>query len=163
MASCATIRTTENATVGMGQIALAQAPARLTAVLGSCIGVALHCRRLQLGALAHVVLPASHGHVTAPGKFADTAILHMLELFRKENAHPGDIIAKMAGGACMFGAEGPMQIGRDNLAAISQLLADAGIRIAKQDTGGTAGRRITFDCGTGQLIVATVGNPPQVF
>ncbi len=161
MASGTAIETTRDQIVGMGQIAIAQKPVCLTAVLGSCIGVALHHRRSQLGVFAHVVLPDSGGRAANPGKFADTAIRHMLELLQRRQATTSGLTAKLVGGACMFGATGPMQIGQANVEAISRLLQDAGIRVAKKDLGGASGRRISFDCGSGLVTIETVGNPPR--
>ncbi len=36
--------------------------------------------------MAHIVLPESAGRDGAPGKFADTAVPHMLELLREQGA-----------------------------------------------------------------------------
>jgi chemotaxis protein CheD len=162
MASCTAIETTENSNVGMGQMAIAKAPVCLTAVLGSCIGVALYHRRLRLGMLSHVVLPDSNGRAAAsPGKFADTAIPEMLRVLAEHSAYPPGLTAKIAGGACMFGASGPMQVGQTNEQAVTQMLRDAGISITAQDVGGTAGRRICFDCATGAVSIDCAGKPTR--
>ena len=164
MASVTAIETTKNQTVGMGQVAIAGGSACLTAVLGSCIGVALYGKESRLGVLAHVVLPNSSGHsrTANPGKFADTAIPHMLELLKRRGLDSGGLTAKLVGGACMFGATGPMQIGQDNVEALSRLLQEAGVRIVRRDVGGSNGRRISFDCGTGSVTVETVGKSPRI-
>lgn len=151
---------TETKSVGMGQITVARAPARLGAVLGSCIGLILHHQRLQLGGLAHVVLPDSGGRPANPGKFVDTAVPRLLEMFKRHGALPAGLVAKITGGACMFGSKGPIQIGEANIRAITQMLAKAGIRIAAKHTGRDCGRRISFDCRSGKVTVETVGNPP---
>ena len=70
----------------MGQMVVARGDASLSAVLGSCIGVALHHAGLQIGGLGHVVLPDSHGRVGQPGKFADTAIPAMLKSLQAAGA-----------------------------------------------------------------------------
>ena len=70
--------TTTDTSVGMGQIAAGRDAARLGAVLGSCVAVALHGPRHKTGAMAHVVLPASNGRDATPGKFADTAVPALL-------------------------------------------------------------------------------------
>lgn len=162
MASCLDIDTKRNQTVGMGQIVIGQNPARLTAVLGSCIGLTFHHKRLRWGALAHVVLPNSFGKPGGPGKFADTAITYMLEQFRRRGIEPSMLSAKLVGGACMFGLAGPMQIGQSNDKAIVQALGEARVPIVAKDVGGTSGRRITFDCKSGTITVETVGYPPRV-
>jgi chemotaxis protein CheD len=149
--------------VGMGQIGMAQRPACLTAVLGSCIGVALYHRKLQLGMLGHVVLPCSSGQTANPGKFADTAVPYMLRLFATRQVAPADLVAKIVGGASMFDRIGPLKIGEANRRAIIENLEGAGIRIVGKDVGGTKGRRISFDCASGLLTVETVGSPPKCF
>jgi len=162
MASCTAVEITGKTAVGMGQIALARKPACLTAVLGSCVGVALYHKRLEIGALAHVVLPQSNGASAKPGKFADTAIPYMLQLLAAEGASSAGLIAKITGGSQMFGAGGPLQIGEDNRVAVTQYLARAGVRIDDSDLGGSKGRRITLDCGTGLLTIEVVGQPPRI-
>ncbi len=159
------VSTTESKTavkvLGMGQAAIAEAPACLASVLGSCIGISLYSGRHKLGAFSHVVLPNANGQIATPGKFADTAIPHMLRLFESRGVQPASLVAKLAGGACMFGADGPLKIGESNAETVRQLLDEARIKVLAQDVGGTCGRRVTFDCQTGLLTVETVGNPTK--
>ena len=149
--------------VGMGQVTFARGPARLSAVLGSCVGVALFHPRARLGALAHVVLPRALKTAGAPCKFADAAIPHMIEQMERQGAGRGGLIAKIAGGACMFGTRGPMQIGEQNVVAVVAALDAARVRLLGQETGGTCGRRIMLDCADGALRVETIGRPPKIF
>jgi chemotaxis protein CheD len=153
----------ERKDVGMGQIVVAQAPVRIATVLGSCVGVSLYCPRLRLGALGHVVLPRSNGVVTNPGKFADTAVPHMLQLLIERGAKRAGLIAKIAGGACMFAATGPMQIGDGNIKAVLEALRLIGLRAEEKDVGGQSGRRMFLHCDTGQVTIESVGCPPRVF
>jgi chemotaxis protein CheD len=162
MASGTVARTANSKAVGMGQIAAEREPATFTAVLGSCIGTAIYHPRLRVGAMAHVVLPESAGKTAPPGKFADTAIPHLICQLEQLGANRAGLIAKIAGGACMFGGDGPMKIGEANAESVIRALAQTGIRIVAKDLGGTKGRRVTFDCSSGDLIVETVGNPPRV-
>lgn len=155
--SMLTISASRATTVGMGQVCVARAPDTLHSVLGSCMGVALYHPRLRIGALAHVVLPQSSGRPGTPGKFADTAVPYMLELLREEGALGGGLTAKLAGGASMFGSGGPMQVGTSNLEAVLQALAKAQIAVVGQHVGGIKGRRIRFDCETGELQVEIAG------
>ena len=149
-----------NRTVGMGQIAVAPAPARLTAVLGSCVGVAIYHAGMKVGALGHVVLPDSRGRAAQPGKFADTAIPAMLAALGQQGVPARGLVAKITGGACMFGAGGPLQIGDANITAVLAALAAAGLPIALRDLGGSTGRRIVFNCSDGSVSVASVDRPP---
>ncbi len=153
---------TTNIHVGMGQAGVAGPEGGFSAVLGSCLGVALYHPRLHVGAFAHVVLPESNGRSGPPGKFADVAIPYMIDQLRPRGATPAGLVAKIAGGACMFGAGGPLQIGDANAQKVIELLKAAGIRIAGKHIGGTKGRRVIFQCATGDLTVQIAGQPPVV-
>jgi chemotaxis protein CheD len=148
--------------VGMGQSAVAHHPDRLSAVLGSCVGVVLYHSRLRVGALSHVVLPHSNGRPGMAAKFADSAIPHMLELLEKHSAYSSGMVAKIAGGSCMFGNGGPLQIGESNIKAVTKTLDELGIKIVGRDLGGCIGRRILFDAATGQVTVESVGLTPRI-
>jgi len=147
--------------VGMGQIAAGQAPQRMRAILGSCIGVALYHPGRKTGIMAHVVLPESAGRDAAPGKFADTAVPQMLAILREQGMPTYGLTAKLAGGANMFGGSGPLRIGDANAEAVGAELKKAGIRVAGQDVGGTRGRRVDFDCANGQMTVQCAGQPAR--
>jgi len=134
---------------------------RRTAGLGSGVGVAIYHPRLQLGVLAHVVLAQSNGRPSTPGKFADTAVPHMMQMIEKEGGKPSGLVVKLAGGACMFGAGGPLNIGEANIAALTKALDQYGIRVADKDLGGTSGRRVSLDCESGILTVQMVGCPAR--
>lgn len=161
MTTCMAVECDRNQSVGMGQILLALAPGQLNAVLGSCVGIALYHRRLKLGALAHVVLPDSTGRPGVPGKFADTAVPHMVQQLEAKGAMRSQLVVRIAGGACMFGVGGPLQIGDANIEAVTKALNAMGLRVQAQDVGGTKGRRVTLDCATGQLLVQIVGESPR--
>ncbi len=142
--------------VGMGQIASGKGDAEFRSVLGSCIGLTFYNPRVKAGAFAHIVLPESADRPGSKGKFADTAIPEMIRLMQGYGIMSGGIEAKMAGGANMFGHDGPMQIGDLNAKAVKQELQRAGIKLVSEDTGGQKGRRVTFDCRNGEFLVQTV-------
>jgi len=148
--------------VGMGVISVANHPHEMYSVLGSCIGVAIMDPRAKLGAFAHVVLPKSNGRSALPGKFADTAIPHMLELLKERGASRRGLVVKIAGGAQMFASTGPMQIGESNAAAVRHAIRSAGLAIHAEDVGGTEGRKVTVDCAMAQLTICRVGQPEIV-
>ncbi|MCS7304905.1 MAG: chemotaxis protein CheD [Thermoguttaceae bacterium] len=152
----------QTASVGMGQIVVARKPAQLSAVLGSCVGVAIYHPRLGVGGLAHVVLPHSNGPSDNPAKFADTAVPALVQELQKQGVPSAGLVAKIAGGACMFQIRGPLQIGEANIQAVREALAQANIRLLAQHVGGTAGRRITLDCTDGSLRVEIAGRHVEI-
>ena len=158
--TCSETTTSEVIHVDIGQITVADSSALLRSVLGSCVGVVLYHRRKRVGALAHVVLPDSAGRGGHPGKFADTAIPEVLRLMEEQGANPEGVVARVVGGASMFGGEGPVQIGRSNIEAVEEALQQANISIKARHVGKAKGRRVTLDCDTGELIVEVVGALP---
>jgi chemotaxis protein CheD len=161
MASSTSCATTDHTNVGMGQAVLAAPPARLTMIVGSCIAVAIYAPRRRLGMFTHVVLPHATEATMYPAKFADTAIPYALSALQQQGIHHGDLVARIAGGACMFGDCKTLQIGQFNAQAVLDALTDAAIPVVGQDLGGTVGRRISFDLATGSVIVHRIGQPPQ--
>ena len=118
----------------------------------------LYHPRTRHAVLAHIILPDSQGRPqSAPGKFADTAIPHMLKLLERAGVSTSGLVAKLAGGANMFGHNGPLQIGTANGAAVAEALAGAGIRVFAEDVGGSQGRRISLDCATGDIVIEIAG------
>ncbi len=148
--------------VGMGQVALLGRNQSAKAVLGSCIGVVLYHQRVRCAAVAHVVLAEGEGRAGLPGKFADVAIPFMIDQLARRNAHHSGLVAKIAGGASMFGSSGPIQIGRDNRAAIENLLRQRNVPLVGEHVGGRQGRRIEFDTCSGTLRVFLAGQPEIV-
>jgi chemotaxis protein CheD len=155
------VQTPAETTVGMGQAVFATEPSRLTTILGSCVAVTLYSSRRRLGMLSHIVLPKSRNGVDNPAKYADTAIPHMLSALRCEGVGPKDLIAKIAGGACMFGDNQLCRIGDSNVQAAIQALEDAGISVTASDVGGRCGRRVSFDLATGIISISSVGRPAR--
>ncbi len=149
-------------TAGMAQIIFLTRPEQARAVVGSCIALTLFHSRRGLGALGHIVLPNSTGRPGSPGKFADTAVLHMVETLKKDGANTAGLVAKICGGASMFGPPGPLQIGKENAEAVACQLRKLGIRIVGEHLAGSKGRRATFDCETGQVTIEIVGKPTEI-
>jgi chemotaxis protein CheD len=146
----------------MGQAVFAQDPNRLTAIVGSCVAVTLYSPRLHMGMLSHVVLPNAGGDVGHPAKFADTAVPYMISVLRERGVNTSGLVAKIVGGACMFGSNSKfMDIGQSNAKASLQALKEANIHVAESDTAGTVGRRVCFDLATGQLTVDSPGYPTR--
>ena len=162
MSFSAAERLANERSVGMGQAVVARGPTRLTAILGSCVAIALYSPKLRLGALGHVVLPRSNGGTAYPAKFADTAVPHMLSELKEQGVPPGALVAKIVGGACMFGSNSRlMDVGEANTQAAVEALDAANIQVTARDVAGTAGRRICLDLATGCLSISSPGHPPR--
>ena len=148
--------------VGMSEIAFLEKGEEVKSVVGSCIALSLCHPRTGKGALAHIVLPAANGRNGAPGKFADTAIPHMLKSLQIDGCNQSGLVAKICGGANMFGGKGPIQVGVENTKAVTEALQGLGIPIQGESVGGKKGRRITFNSETGNMMVEIAGEEPII-
>ncbi len=163
--------TGENKTlaVGLGELRVAQNPAtQILAIfgLGSCVGISMYDPALRLGGLAHVVLPQAPPDCTAAAKFADTAVLALLEALLRLGAQRYRLQVKLAGGANILQLGGParelLQIGDRNLAAVEQALLRERLRPAASEVGGRSGRTMRLFLTDGQVWIRSLGQTEKV-
>ena len=153
--------------VGMADLKTTKAPNILmTAGLGSCIGICIHDPVQKVGGMAHIMLPtAGNGPVGNPAKYADTAMDLLVAEIISLGALKSRLRAKMAGGAQMFSFPGKQQvlrIGDRNAEQVMLELKRLGIPLIVADVGGSFGRTIHFDVGTGELRVRTINHGEKV-
>lgn len=154
-------------TVGIGQIAASGDRGVVISALGlgSCIGLVLTDARACVAGMAHVMLPQSAASSKGPpGKFADTAVPALLDSVLALGADKSRLVAKIAGGAQMFGSGsggGNMfNIGERNAEGVRTALEAVGIRLRATDVGGNCGRTMQVSVGTGTITVRVVGGEP---
>ncbi len=153
--------------VGMADFKTAKSPdLLLTAGLGSCIGICIHDPFLKVGGMAHIMLPTASGSLGGnPAKYADTALELLLKEIAEMGANRTRLRAKIAGGAQMFSFPGKppiLKIGDRNAEAVQQELKKRGIPLLVTDVGGSFGRTIHFDVGTGELRIRTINHGEKV-
>jgi len=148
--------------VGMADLKVAKYPDALTTLgLGSCVGITLFDASTKIGGLAHVMLPSYKGFEGQTiMKFADSAIIELLNQMTRAGAKRTSLIAKIAGGAHMFGKASNndmLKIGERNAAASLAILSQLRIPVKANETGGTHGRTIILNLNDGSLLIRTVG------
>ncbi len=149
--------------VGMADLNICFAPEAITTLgLGSCVGIVLFDSTIQLGGMAHIMLPDSKKiiHNENKYKFADTGIKALLDMMMKQGAKQSRMIAKIAGGAQMFGFQSTsdlLRVGEKNVEATKLQLKELSIPIVAEDTGENYGRTIEFYPDSGKLIIKSVG------
>ena len=153
--------------VGIADKKMAQGSGMLiTYALGSCIGICLYDARIKLGALVHIMLPLNmETGRKNPLKYADTGIRETLRQMEGKGARRGRIVVKIAGGAKMFDVSGGGSlgnIGQRNIESVHLNLKREGIRLLKEDVGGTAARTLWFDAATGVGYIRSYGKPEGI-
>ena len=147
--------------IGIADMKMTQGEGMLvTYALGSCIGICLHDPKLKLGALVHIMLPLNmETGRKNPMKYADTGIRETIKQMEAKGASRSRITAKIAGGAMMFkdGSGSLGNIGQRNIESVRVNLNKEGIRLLKEDVGGTVARTLLFDVNSGLGCVRSYG------
>lgn len=132
-----------------GDVVCAGAGDRLETLLGSCVAVVLTDRSRTVGAMCHIVHSVSVAEGGAvPTAAADAAIDAMYHLLSMRGMNPRLCHAFVYGGGNMFPelfARG--HVGEGNARHVLDRLAADGIRVALQDLGGNAYRRLGWTIG----------------
>lgn len=112
--------------------------------------------------MAHVVLstPPRAAAVSAPGRYADTAVPALLQAMSRKGARPERIRARLVGGAAVLRIEGGglPKIGERTAQAVRVALLEAGVPVCAEATGGTVGRTARMDAESGQVFVRELGS-----
>lgn len=142
--------------IGTGELAAGEHPQVLvTPALGSCVGVTLWDAFARRGGMAHVMLP-SPADSRVDGiidRFASVAIPKLAGLVAK-GPNTRRLVAKIAGGATMFGNETVgVSIGSRNVAEVKRQLTLLRIPLVAEDTGGAHARTIELHLDTGLVVV----------
>lgn len=156
-----------NATVGISDMKILKNEGTLiTYALGSCIGICVYDETNKLGGMVHIMLPRS---LRKPGdniyKYADSGIQDMIKQLELKGASRNRMIAKIAGGAKMFELQESSvlgNIGDRNAQSALSVLSSLGIPVKSKDIGLNYARTMSFDVGTGKVVVKTFGKPEKI-
>ena len=154
--------------VGMADLKVGQAPDTLTTLgLGSCIGLTLYDPVSKIGGLVHYMLPDSTKlkNNTNIAQFGDTGIRELLKQVLASGANQRRLVAKIAGGACMFEMSGLSSVGNvgaRNAEAAKEILKELKIPLVAEDTGLNYGRTVELKCETGEYVIKAVGKQIKV-
>lgn len=150
--------------VGMADYKVIRSTGILTTLgLGSCVGIALYDRINRVAGLAHIMLPSSIEikNNSNKAKFADTAVVELINEMIRLGACKNYLIAKLAGGSQMFSFDSNvdiLRIGERNVIASRKKLQELDIPIIAEDTGGNYGRTIELNSQDGNLLIKTIGH-----
>jgi chemotaxis protein CheD len=123
----------------------------ISAVLGTCVAVCLHDRRLKIGGMNHFLYPKSGFFGSSSNEYGDVAIPALIDKLRRMGSRPQDLEAQIFGG-------GTVVLDRDatgdkNVKIARKILKKNGISVVSEDVGGYKGRRLIFHTGTNETLV----------
>lgn len=136
----------------------------VTYSLGSCLGVTIYDPLKKIGGLLHLMLPASQidtaKAVAMPYMFVDTGVPRLFHAAYNLGADRTRLIVKVAGGSQLLDDQGIFNIGSRNTEAFKKLIAQQGLTIHAQDTGGVASRTLRLDLTNGNTTIKSPGTDP---
>lgn len=146
-----------------GQFYASRRPVMTETLVGSCVTVCLYNAREGFGAMNHFLRDrprdASDPEV---GTYGTSATRQIVNAMLKIDSEPRHYQASIFGGAAVLktpNADG--SIGQGNVAAALEVLKAAGIRVVRQEVGGTRGRRVRFNTQTGEIECRFAGDIPR--
>ncbi len=144
--------------VGISDMNVVSRPNMLvTYALGSCVGICLYDGVAGVAGLSHILLPDSSMCPSDNNvmKFADTAVGALIERMERSGASRRRIVAKLTGGAKLFGGASGINVGERNVLAVKEQLDRLRIPIVAEDTGKDYGRTVEFFANDGSVNVKT--------
>ena len=148
--------------IGMAEMIVAGNPTIISTTVGSCIALCMYDPMNRIGGMVHIVLPKKEDfdkeNIDSVQRYADTAVPALLSALISKGAKKEYIKAKIAGGANMFPILNHpiLKIGVNNANVVKKKLADLGIPLVAEDTGGNRGRIIEFEVGSGTMKISTM-------
>ncbi|MDR2422355.1 MAG: chemotaxis protein CheD, partial [Deltaproteobacteria bacterium] len=118
--------------------------AMISAVLGTCVAVCLHDRRLKIGGMNHFMYPKSGFFGSSSNDFGDVAIPALIDKLRRIGSRVQDLEAQIFGGGDPSPSYAKSNTGEKNVKMARKLLKKNGINIVSEDVGGYKGRRLIF-------------------
>ncbi|MEO0160894.1 MAG: chemotaxis protein CheD [candidate division WOR-3 bacterium] len=137
--------------VGIGEVKVVRGDAILSAYgVGSCVVLVFYEYQTRTGGLAHILLP--HG-VDGSFKHPRGAIEELLRRFAELGVEKSKIVAKIVGGATMFGELLQNSVGPRNVNETREELKRHSIPIVGEDVLGNWGRTVFFNVQTGEVLI----------
>jgi len=152
-----------------GEFFLARDPTIISTILGSCLGITFWSPKLRIGALCHALLPKSPQCPDKPltaetgRRYVDYCVSDLIRQFEDLGVKRNSTQVKLFGGGDMFPIDSSstrLTVGRMNCDMGLDLLGAKGYHICCSNVGGTVGRKIRFNTGTGDVMVLRLTDPP---
>lgn len=127
-------------------------PHIINTILGSCVAVVMWDPTMNIGGMAHYMLPLWNGEGLASPKYGNIAIERLLEKLNSYGSRRNNIKAKIFGGGEVIDNYEPyFYIGQRNIEIAREMLGDLNIPIVASSTGGKMGRKLIFNTYTGEV------------
>lgn len=107
--------------------------------------------------MAHFCLPYRGKDGSSTALYAGPAIVGLIRMLQQNGSQLEDLEIFMAGGAVNERAEGFVKgLSENNIKVGLEILGKLGLAKVSMDTGGTKGRKVIFNTGSGKIALQKV-------
>jgi chemotaxis protein CheD len=138
-----------------GDLTVSREPCTFNTIVGSCVAVFLWDERRRLGGMNHYLLPREPKPEAPSPRFGESAVRMLVEKLAALGSEPGDLVAKVFGGAHVFGTA-PREsnhLGKQNVDLAFEELERLRIPVMASAVGGSRGRRLMANTTDGAAWV----------
>lgn len=135
-----------------GEIALVGDGSTLVSIVGSGVAVCLWSPQDHVAALAHFVEPSTGERDKARPRYGNVAVPEVVRMMRESGPCVG-MEAQVFGGAQRSPGD---RRGAANVEIAMRVLSRRKVSVVSRDVGGSKGRKIVFDGGSGHVAVVKV-------
>ena len=135
-----------------GQIFASPQPFAVTTIVGSGCALCLWDPSTGIGGVCQFIFPEGPEDELDPGRYGNQATGTLLQRLLDLGADPGEVQAKLYGGAhpkLTFGNTREC-LGHRNVKAAIHFLKEEDIHLVESEVGGTQGRKLVFQTNDGQ-------------
>jgi len=132
----------------------------MVTVLGSCIAACIRDPEINVGGMNHFLLPDGTNTADAPLRYGAYSMEKLINDILKLGGKKERLEVKVFGGGNVI--ESSAKIGDKNVNFVREYLGQEGIKIAEEDLGGNAPRRIHYFPFTGKVMMKRVKGRNEV-
>lgn len=130
---------------------------KIYSVVTNGIVYTLYDVRKRIGGVGYFKLPRNSSDKENSTLYAYQNIANLVALFVKNGSKRKDIVVNYYGGACKEKASlSERKLSGENIKVTDRIFKYIGLKIGFCDTGGKTGRKIAFDSGSGNHVVALI-------
>ncbi|UQZ89930.1 hypothetical protein C4J81_12200 [Deltaproteobacteria bacterium Smac51] len=127
-----------------GEYMVSKQPHIISTLLGSCVSVCLYHPQHHFGGMNHYMLTKGPAGERS-GKYGDYAINVLLQFMERACGSLNGVESMIFGGANVVGNIGTgEQIGERNIALAREMMKKHGIKVTREQVGGTAGLKLHY-------------------
>jgi two-component system chemotaxis response regulator CheB len=136
-----------------GEYFISKQPHIISTLLGSCVAVCLFHPQLKFGGMNHYMLPTSPNKERS-GKYGDYAIAVLVQFMERTVGNLSGVTAIISGGANVVSTitSGP-NIGQRNIELARELMHRHGIKVIRENVGGTVGLKLHYQNWDNKLTI----------